>query len=358
MTAKQTSAKAAQKENDMKKMIQATLLMASALAMMTACSKEPKKNLTGNSPEVLSGPSDGGGGNTTSDVEKINATINIMPKYLIYISNHLELFFDQLQDSEFSRGYLQFKEPFDRILKGSSSMKVGLKEALTKNMIKIYATTDKCPAPFENSDAAALNNEICFNVTRLAKLGLAGMENELIALAFHEVSHIYGFNEDSAKRIQNFVVKHPKLFYTYNYAANRRLINSVYLLPSSRLIDDGTGKLRSQSDICYDIGITKGSIEDTFVHASEYGKFEIELPDGAKDLLFNTSVEVEKISGFCMNPNDGRPSYEDSVEYGNIQQLTDRLQKTAGLFEKTGKTIISILQEPQWSEGDRQTEKN
>lgn len=210
--------------------------------------------------------------------------------------------------------------------------------ALIKGLIKIKPVEDSCTSTDGHRDGSALggmkDGEICISFTRLTRIPTKSLKEQIFLLINHELSHLSGFDEPKAKKLQSLLSAHPGIYLEGNKdpvdiqdfpkcdnSSMEAALNNFKASPYWKHQRDLLLKMLSgrQNRICQ----------------SEPGKEEPRLAIFAADaeLLQNTGKFVQDFLGYSEVPG-GKPKIELSVK--DVHGLTN----TLSMYIRTDNAVL------------------
>lgn len=120
-------------------------------------------------------------------------------------------------------------------------------QALKNNKIKYVSAEHSCTKDSVEKDASASFNKqdepiICISKNRLKNLTSSAIEFDVLALGLHELSHLYGFDENMAVYFQEFALKNADLVWPSEDTFFDMTKNSLALVRKSleliKLVED------------------------------------------------------------------------------------------------------------------------
>jgi len=129
-----------------------------------------------------------------------------LQKQLSLLTNHLDKEGIAFKWGMFSREHLTALNDVLEAMNGRSNIHSKTAYELTQTSYLKFTFRDDGPCYQENgapADAtASIRGELCFSVPRLRRIPPSSLVSEILALALHEVAHVFGFNEESAEVLQ------------------------------------------------------------------------------------------------------------------------------------------------------------
>lgn len=164
---------------------------------------------------------DGSGGNThkssKSEVQTaFDEVLKDLPGRLNQIYKNLRLV-DKLYDDQYGGGAHELMNDFisavqDRVHTGPQPYGVNLQNG----QIKIKLQNSVCRGAHEQTAGRAVGDidhgAICISLERLKNVPPNVLHEEIFALLVHELSHLRGFSEEKAVRLQKLVASHPGVY--------------------------------------------------------------------------------------------------------------------------------------------------
>lgn len=104
-------------------------------------------------------------------------------------------------------------------------------DSIAQGKIRILAKNEDCKTSDASHDGSAIGDHksgtICLSLTRLQKIPVKSLNEEIFLLLIHELSHLSGFNENQAVALQKLFSRNPNLYEdglikTYSVSGFRR----------------------------------------------------------------------------------------------------------------------------------------
>ncbi len=220
-------------------MARITLLLLGVTIGLSACQKGGSSG--GSSPadgpaQAAPGPSgapvahnggggiDGSGGDSVhsslAQVKKVFAEeLAVLEKRLAFMKMRYSQADELVYDFQFGRGSRKLVGEF-LLLGAERESSSPLIDALRSHSIQIKPQLEACQSKDGQRSGSAKGNyksgEICISYQELQKISPFSLNLEIFDLLIHELSHLSGFDEAKAVKIQNLVYRKRLIYSTYN----------------------------------------------------------------------------------------------------------------------------------------------
>jgi hypothetical protein len=308
--------------------MKSTMLIAvlSVSFLMAACQKGSSSGDSSGTPTPV--VANGGGGIDTSGGDLMKASEEEVNQALANIESKTMLLLSRLSLIVGTDSKLQFNEEFGT---GSYELMRPFVYAQTKELVNPYYALKSGTILFHVRDEACTEDNqakdgsayvgsdgrgfICLSRQGLRKLSPESIQLDILALAAHEISHVYGFDESKAQAVQKFILQNKSAVWPSDTAiADAKkviediLINSIQISELSRQRKFSLACVKAEN-------MNQRMVE---IEAKILKNSALRLPKALSFPILSLLADLQEINGACQN------SKEAAIEIAigkNIQSL-------------------------------------
>jgi hypothetical protein len=101
--------------------------------------------------------------------------------------------------------------------------------------------------------------DFCFDVKRMMRIPKQALHIEIVALMMHEISHIYGFNEEHAEQVQQSIRRYAHILFPDIRAIDTIAADVIMIRNDISDVMIGLGKDMEKSEVCAYLGSAEGA---------------------------------------------------------------------------------------------------